>query len=143
MIFCLHFTFLRSICAKDIELCSLKAVADAVAHAAPPPEGLDGPGALLELRVARGYMDTLAHLAPLDVGALVLQPQGFQLCGLDELVGLSFACEIVQRLSAKLLPKAAQVEVQQGSGLSQGYVDPRVGKCRRDVGNFCVLSSMV
>ena len=44
-------------------------------------------------------------------------------------MGPSFACEIVQRLSAKLLPKAAQLEAQRGGGLSRGYVDPRVGKC--------------
>ena len=34
--------------------CSLEAVAGAEAHAGPPPEGLDGPGTLSELRVARG-----------------------------------------------------------------------------------------
>ena len=112
--------------------CSLKAVAVAVAYAGPPPEGLDGLGALSELRVARGYTDASAHLAPLDVGALSLPPHGFQARGLDELVGPSFACEIVQRLSlsAKLLPKAAQVEAQRSSGLSQGYVHPLVGKYR-------------
>ena len=92
--------------------CSVQAVADAVAHAGPPPEGLDGPGALSELRVARGYMDTPVHLAPLDVGALALPPRGLQRRSLDELVGRSFAREIVLRLSAKLLPKAAQVETQ-------------------------------
>ena len=67
--------------------CSLNAVADAAAHAGPPPEGLDGPGALS----ARGYTDTPVHLAPLDVGALALPPCGFQPRGLDELVGPSFA----------------------------------------------------
>ena len=60
------------------------------------------------------YTVTPVHLAPLD---------------LDEPIGPSVACETVQRLSAKLLPKAAQVEAQRGSGLSQGYVDLRVGKC--------------
>ena len=49
--------------------------------------------------------------------------------GLDELVCPSFACEIVQGLSAKLLPKAAQV-ARRGGGLWQRHVDPRVGKCR-------------
>ena len=68
--------------------CSLKAVADAVAHAALPPEGLDGPGAPVELQVARGCTGTPVHLA-----ALALLP-GFQPCGLDELVRPSFACEI-------------------------------------------------
>ena len=47
--------------------CSLKAVAEAVAHPGPLPKGLDGPGAFSELRVARGYTDTPVHLAPLDV----------------------------------------------------------------------------
>ena len=55
------------------------------------PEGLDGPGALSELRVARGYTDTPVQLAPLDVGALVLPLRSFQPSGLDELVGPSFA----------------------------------------------------
>ena len=105
--------------------CSLKAVAEAVAHAGPPPEGLVGPGALLELRVARGYTDTRVHRAPLDVGALAQPPRGLQPKDLDELVGPSFACEIVKRLSAKLLPKAAQRE----NGLSRVFVNPRVGKC--------------
>ena len=73
------------------------AVADAVAHAGPPPEGLDGPGGLSELRGVPGYTGTPVHLAPLDVGALALPPRGFQPRGLDELVGPSFACEIVQQ----------------------------------------------
>ena len=43
--------------------CSLKAVAEAVALAGPPLEGLDGPGALSELRVARSYTNTPIHNA--------------------------------------------------------------------------------
>ena len=43
------------------------AVTDAVAHAGPPPEGLDAPGALSDPWVARGYTDPPVHLAPLDV----------------------------------------------------------------------------
>ena len=95
--------------------CSLRVVADAVAHAGPPHRGI---GALSELRVARCYTDTPVHLAPLDVGALALPPRDFQPKSLDELVGSSFTCETVQRLSANLLPKAAQVEAQRGSRLS-------------------------
>ena len=41
-------------------------------------EGLDGPGALSNLRVARGYTDISVHLAPQDVGALALPFHGFQ-----------------------------------------------------------------
>ena len=102
---------------------------------------LVGPGAVSELRVARSYTDASVHLAPLDVCPPALPPRGFQPTGLDELVGPGFAREMVQRLSAKLLPKAAQVEAEWRSGLSQGYVDPRVGKCRPRQGNVCVLSS--
>ena len=40
------------------------------AYAGPLPDGLGGPGALSELRVARGYTDMAVHLALLDVGAL-------------------------------------------------------------------------
>ena len=110
--------------------CFLAAVAEAVAHVGPPPEGLDCPGALSDLRVARGYTDTPLHLA-------LLGAAGFQPKDLDELVGHSFACEIVQRLSAKMLLKATQVEAQRDSGLSRGYVDPRVGKAARDTeGSF-------
>ena len=76
---------------------------------------------LSELRVARGYGYARA---PRSAG---LWRSGsaasrFSAEGLDELVAPSFACEVVQRLNAKLLPKAAQVEAQRGSGLSQGYV---------------------
>ena len=92
--------------------------------------GIGWPRTLFGASGARGYTDTPVHLAPLDVGALALPPRGFQPRGLRELVGPSFACEIVQRPSAKLPPKAAQVEAQRGSGLSLGYVAPCAGKCR-------------
>ena len=107
------------------ESCSIKAVADAVAHAGPPPGRLHGPGAL-ELRVTRILR------APRSAGRLRSGAglRGFQPRDLDELVGPSFDCEIARRLSARLLPKAAQVEAQRISGLSQVYVNPRVGKCR-------------
>ena len=108
--------------------CSLKVLTDAVTHAGPPSEGLDGPGSLSELRVVRSCTDTPVHLALLDVGALAPAPRGFQPRYLDELVGPNFACEIVA--SAKVLSEAAQVEAQRRSGLSYGYVDPGVGKYR-------------
>ena len=64
-----------------------------------PKEGLDGPGTLAELRVARGYTDTpWTSLRR----TLALWP-------------CLFACEIVQRLSVKLLPKALHVEAQRGT----------------------------
>ena len=119
-----------SLPATLAQSCSLKALANAVAHAGPPPEGLDGPGSLSELRVVRSCTDTPVDLALLDVGALALAPRGFQPRYLDELVGPSFAYEMVQRPSAKLLSDAAQVEAQRRSGLSHGYVDRGVGKCR-------------
>ena len=73
------------------------------------------------------------HLAPLDVGALVLPPRGFQPRGLDELVGSASLARQFGDPVQKLLPKAAQVEVQRGGGLSQEYVDP---KCRPRFGEL-------
>ena len=104
-----------------VQSCSLKAVAVDVAHAGPPPEGWDGPGALSELRVARGYGYARAPRSA-ELWRSGSAASRFSAEGLDELVAPSFACEVVQRLNAKLLPKAAQVEAQRGSGLSQGYV---------------------
>ena len=78
--------------------------------------------ALSELRVVRGSTDTPVHLAPLDHGALALPPRGFQ----PRVCGSQFRDNPAS--VQKLLPKTAQVEAQRGSALSQGYVDPRVGK---------------
>ena len=86
----------------------LTAVASAVAHAG-PPENLGGPGALSDLRVARGCTSHPTHFCP--------------------------ALEIVQRLSAKLLPQTVQKQAQR-CGLSGGYMDPRVGSCRRRYRNL-------
>ena len=97
--------------------CSLKAVADAVAHAGPVPEGIGWPGAISELRVARGYTDTPVHLAPLDVGALGLPSRG----------------ALTSWWVPVSLSRLSKVEAQWSSGLSQGYVDPRVGKCHREL----------
>ena len=97
----------------QVQSSSLKVGAKVVALAGPPLDGVGWlSGTLSELRVARGYTDTPVNLAPLDVGALALPPRGFQPRGLDELVGHRVAREIVQRLSAMLLPKASQVEAQ-------------------------------
>ena len=73
------------------------------------------------------------HLAPLDVGALVLPPRGFQPRGLDDLVGSTSLARQFGDPVQKLLPKAAQVLVQRGGALSQEYVDP---KCRPRFGEL-------
>ena len=52
------------------------------------------------------------------------------------LVGPSFACEIVECLRAKLLPKAAQVVAQRDEGITTLVW----ASAARDTGNFCVLS---
>ena len=67
------------------------------------------------------------YLAPLHVRALAMPPRGFQPSISDQLVGPSFARDIVQRHSARLLPKAALEEALESSGLSSAYVDSRVG----------------
>ena len=58
--------------AKAAQSCSLKAVADAVAHAGPPPRGIGWPRSPIE---ASGCSDTPVHLAPLDVGAVNGSPR--------------------------------------------------------------------
>ena len=93
-------------------------------------EGLDHPRAFSQLRVARGYKDTPVLLAPLDVGPLPLPPRGVSRGTLTSWWVPVFARDMVQRLSAKLLPQAAQVDAQRDSAPWQGYVDLRVGKFR-------------
>ena len=79
-----------------------------------PPETLDGPRTTSQLQVARAVPVTLCN-----------PPRGFRAKGVDELVEHEFALEIVQLLSAKLLPETPLREAQRQSGLSRVYVDPR------------------
>ena len=119
---------------------SLTVLVAAVAHAGPLLENLDGPGALSELRVARGYTGDPLHLAALGVGSLALLPRGFRAEGLDELAG-DFALEIVQRPCARILPETDSTEgTQRRSGLSRRYVNRR-GESLEYVFGTCCASS--
>ena len=80
--------------------------------------------------------------APLDVGALAPPPGGFQPSGLDELVGYGSAREIVQRLSAELLPKKQRREKHGGAvACRRGTSTLAWASVVRDTGKSCALHS--
>ena len=69
----------------------------------PPPEDMHGEGALTELFAKGGYSGQAGNLAPLDVDALALPPDGFTPVPLGV---LEKKCnrKFVQRLEEAILP---------------------------------------
>ena len=74
------------------------------------------------------------HVAPLYVGVQAPLPRGFQPKNFYELIGPSFACETVQRLSAKGSESGGSAKaVDCGKGMSTLLW----ASAARDIGNFC------
>ena len=79
----------------------LRATACAVG---PPPDGMNGEGALSELLAKRGYGGEPATLAPLEIDLLSVPPEGHRPRGLAEVAGEA-GVRIAEGLMSQILPK--------------------------------------
>eukprot|EP00972_Heterocapsa_arctica_P034821 5126480-Heterocapsa_arctica.AAC.1 len=98
----------------------------AVASMGPPPNDLDGPGALRALRVKQGYAGDsaiLASLSPDNIDRVSLPSPGDSSVSLETLGG-GAGRKLVDRLLSKLLPEDQAREKQLRTAPRQSYSDP-------------------
>ncbi|CAK0903427.1 unnamed protein product, partial [Prorocentrum cordatum] len=104
----------------------LSELRQAAARFGPCPEGLDGPGALEELRISQSYEGDATLVAPVSfdlVDPISLPPAGSQPAALetiDEMAGQNIA----HRLKELLLPRQLGMERIKEAGPRRLYTDP-------------------
>ena len=102
----------------------------AVAGMGPPPDDLDGPGALRALRSKQGYFGESATLAPLsfeNLDKVSLPPPGDTLVSFERIGGLA-GRRLTERLLHKLLPNDQAREKQMLTAPPRAYSDPSLAK---------------